>query len=341
MPRRVLRGAFVGFGNVAAEGHLPGWQSRDDVAIVAAADAAASRRALFAAACPDGRWYDSVDDLLVRETLDFVDICTPPGSHAALIRQALNAGLHVLCEKPLATRVEDALIVAAAAVRAARVVHTVHNWLEAPICVKISALIDEGAIGAVRSIRWRTLRTQPAVGVALDGGANWRVDPAMAGGGILFDHGWHAIYCTVRWAGGAPRGVAAVLETRRFHEWPLEDTATLDLDLAAGSINIYLTWTADERSNHIEIDGENGGIRVVGETVLVKSSQGERRWPCPPPLSDGSHHPDWFTGIAENFCIAASGGNRGNLNEALLCARLIDLAQRSSAAGGVRLSFDP
>ena len=88
-------------------------------------------------------------------------------------------------------------------------------------------MIDEGAIGAVRSVRWRTLRTQPAIAVSADGVANWRVDPAQAGGGVLFDHGWHALYCVMRWA-GVPAGVAATLETRRFHDQPLEDTASLD-----------------------------------------------------------------------------------------------------------------
>jgi predicted dehydrogenase len=340
MARRLLRGAFIGFGNVAAKGHLPGWQSRNDVEIVAAADTAAVRREAFVAACPDGRWYDTVSDLLAGETLDFVDICTPPGSHAALIKQALNADLHILCEKPLVTRMEDALAVDAAAARAGRVVHTVHNWLEAPICRKISALIAEGAIGALRSIRWRTLRTAPAAAAAHDRGANWRVDPAMAGGGILFDHGWHALYCIIRWAGAAPRGVSAVLETRRFHEWPLEDTAALTLDLPAGSGHIYLTWAADERANHIELEGDLGGIRIAGDSVLVRSSRGERRWACPPSLSEGSQHPDWFAGVAEAFCAAVAGGNKGNLDEALICARLIDLARRSSAAGGTRLSFD-
>jgi predicted dehydrogenase len=340
MAQRLLRGAFIGFGNVAAKGHMPGWQARKDVAIVAAADAAASRRAVFLTACPGGRWYSDPGDMLASETLDFLDICTPPGSHAALIKQALNAGLHVLCEKPLVTQIEDALAVGAAAARAGRVVHTVHNWLEAPICMKISALITEGAIGALRSIRWRTLRTQPAVAVAPNHGVNWRVDPAMAGGGILLDHGWHALYCILRWAGGAPRGVAARLETRRFHEWPLEDTATLTLDLAAGSGHIYLTWAADERSNHIELEGELGGIHVAGDSVLVRSPRGERRWPCPPPLSEGSQHPDWFAGVAEDFCNATAGGNKGNLDEALMCARLIDLAQRSSAAGGTRQSLE-
>ena len=77
----------------------------------------------------------------------------------------------------------------------------------------------------MRSVRWRTLRTQPAIAVSAEGVANWRVDPAQAGGGILTDHGWHALYCVMRWA-GAPDGVAATLETRRFHDQPLEDTAS-------------------------------------------------------------------------------------------------------------------
>jgi predicted dehydrogenase len=335
----VLRGAFIGFGNVAAKGHLPGWRARDDARIVAATDAAASRREAFLAGCPDGRWHATVDDLLSGETLDFVDICSPPGSHAALIERALRASLHVLSEKPLVTTVEDAERVAAAAARAGRVLYTVHNWLEAPICRKISALVDEGAIGAVQSARWRTLRTQPAIAVSADGVTNWRVDPAMAGGGILFDHGWHALYCVTRWA-GAPVGVAARLETRRFHEQPLEDTANLALDTNAGVSNIFLTWAADERSNAIEIEGEEGEIRVVGDAVVLRSNSEERRWSCPPSLSEGSHHPDWFGGVAADFVAAATGNAKSNLDEAVLCARLIDAAQRSSAAGGVRLSLN-
>ena len=104
----MLKGAFIGFGNVAANGHLPGWRARDDARIVAATDAAPRDAQAFLAACPDGRWHATVDDLLAGEKLDFVDICAPPGSHAALIERALDAGLHVLCEKPLVTRVEDA-----------------------------------------------------------------------------------------------------------------------------------------------------------------------------------------------------------------------------------------
>jgi predicted dehydrogenase len=93
----VLRGAFIGFGNVAAKGHLPGWQSVKDVQLVAATDAVAAQGRAFLEACPGARWHESVEDLLSDKSLDFVDICTPPGSHVALIKRALDARLHVLC----------------------------------------------------------------------------------------------------------------------------------------------------------------------------------------------------------------------------------------------------
>src|SRR5262245_3917185 len=275
----MLQGAFIGFGNVAERGHAPRWRARSDVKIVAATDTARSRRTPFLAAFPEGRWRDTAASLLSGESLDFVDICAPPGTHAQLIVEALDAGLHVLSEKPLVTRVEDAEAVAAAAARAARVLHTVHNWLKAPICQKISALMDEGAIGGVRTVRWRTLRTQPAFAAGPVGVANWRVDPRLAGGGILFDHGWHALYCLARWA-GVPRAVSARLETLRFREWSLEDTATVDLETASGASQIFLTWAAEKRLNEIEIEGEYGRIHLEEDTVVLASRDGRQRFSC-------------------------------------------------------------
>jgi predicted dehydrogenase len=317
---------------------LPGWLSRDDVVIVAATDALSARRDAFLEACPEACWYQSLDELLCRETLDFVDVCTPPSSHAACIKQALDAGAHVLCEKPLATRLADAQHVAAASASAGRVVYVVHNWLKAPICLRISALIAQGAIGRTRSIRWRTLRTQPAIAVGPGGDRNWRLDPELAGGGILFDHGWHALYCIMRWL-GPPRAVAARLERRRFHEWPVEDTASVALDLISGSGDVFLTWAGEERANYIDIEGEQGHINVANDRLVLKTNAAERHWSCPPSLSEGSHHQDWFVGVADDFRAATTAGDKGNLEEAVSCARLIDLAQRSSAAGGVRLAL--
>ena len=202
---------------------------------------------------------------------------------------------------------------------------------------RISALVDEGAVGRVRSVRWRTLRTQPAIAVSAEGVANWRVDRAQAGGGVLTDHGWHALYCVMRWA-GVPAGLTATLETRRFHDQPLEDTATVALDSAAGVSSIFLTWAADERANRIEIEGDKGEIRALGDARDSedgrRASAAGRRRRC----RKGRTIP---TGSAESppTLWPLSAGRRSNLDEAMLCARLIDAAQRSSAAGGARVSL--
>jgi predicted dehydrogenase len=200
----------------------------------------------------------------------------------------------------------------------------------------VSALVAEGAIGAVRSVSWKTLRTQPAAAAGADGVPNWRVDPARAGGGVLVDHGWHALYCVARWA-GHPLAVSALLETRRFDRQPVEDTASIELRTASGASRIFLTWAAEARSNLIEIAGERGRISAEGDIVTVESDSRARAFFCPPSLSDGSQHPDWFDGVADEFLAAASGRGLGNLHEAMMCAELIDLAQRSSAAGGIEL----
>jgi predicted dehydrogenase len=337
-----LRGAFIGFGNVARNGHLPGWCSRGDVELVAAADPVGDQAEILAAAVPDLRLYNDPATMLETEKPDFVDICTPPAGHAAMIRLAHEAGAHVLCEKPTVTRLPDMEAAAALARTRGLILHSVHNWLKAPICRQITSLIEAGALGTVRKILWETMRTQPAITVTDDTGNNWRADPAIAGGGILLDHGWHALYCVTRWAGTAPQTVGATLERRKYTQWPLEDTAIVDLGFAAASAHIHLTWAAGQRANHIEIEGDHGRLSINGEQLVLITDEGLRQWSCPPALTEGSHHPGWFAAVVEDFIgaiVAADRGNEGNLDEALLCAQLINKAQASSAAGGEPLAL--
>src|SRR5438046_3407222 len=103
----MLRGVIIGFGNIAIQGHVPAWRRRHDVEIVAGTDARPAQRAALATHMPGARWYDSSDALLADAGLDFVDIATPPSSHAPLIRGALARGLHVLCEKPLVHSLDE------------------------------------------------------------------------------------------------------------------------------------------------------------------------------------------------------------------------------------------
>jgi predicted dehydrogenase len=280
--------------------------------------------------------------LWAGEALDFVDICTPPGTHAALARAALHGGRHVLCEKPLVTRTDDLEELAALAAARDRVLHTVHNWHHAPVVRKVTALLQEGAIGEVRACTWHTLRAQPAGGGAA-GAANWRVDPAVAGGGILVDHGWHAFYLVQAWLRRAPVRIRARLETRRHTQWPLEDTALVHLDFDQARAEILLTWAADGRRNWARLEGTRGAICVEDDVVALMppgAHAPEARWVCPPALSSGSYHSEWFSGVADGFVAEVTGRSemRGrNLEEASLCAGLVAAAQASHRQGGAWL----
>jgi predicted dehydrogenase len=331
---------MVGFGTVAMHGHLPGWLERRDVEIVAATDVRPAQRALCDERLPHARWHESIDALLDADALDFVDVCTPPSSHAAVVRAALERGLHVLCEKPLVRSIDELPPIVEVARASGRVLHTVHNWHHAPIVRRVDELVRGGAIGTPTRVVWHTLRTQPAV--AGDGqSANWRLDPAVAGGGVLSDHGWHVCYVIPRWLARWPTAVRATLETRRHHESPVEDTATVALAFPGATAEIFLTWAADARRNWARIEGAGGHIELHDDALRLHTPHGEREWACPP-LSGGSHHPDWFGAVAEEFVGAIAGGPRGsNLAEATLCASIEALARESSGRGGVTLSVPP
>jgi predicted dehydrogenase len=335
------RGAILGLGNVAVHGHLPGWLARPDVEIVAATDVRGAQRAECAARLPRARWHDSVEALLGEERLDFVDICTPPSSHAPLIEAALGRGLHVLSEKPLVRSLDELGRVAARARAAGRVLHTVHNWHHAPIVRVADELVRAGEVGALTRVAWHTLRTQPAA--AGDGrGDNWRLDPLVAGGGVLSDHGWHVCYVLQRWIGARPTAVSARLETRRHTRWPVEDTARLELTFPEATAAVLLTWAASERRNWAAIEGDSGRIELHDDTLALTRGGVERQWLCPP-LSSGSHHPDWFGAVADEFLAAMTGAAspRGNLAEATLCVTIESLARESSRLGGEAMPVPP
>jgi predicted dehydrogenase len=330
---RRLRGAVIGLGNVAVHGHLPGWRQRPDAVIVAATDLRPARQAECRAALPGARWHDSVEALLAADDLDFVDVCTPPSSHAALIEAALARGLHVLCEKPLVSSLAELERLAGLARSARAVLHTVHNWHQAPLVRATDALIREGRIGAVREVVWRTLRTQPA---AAAGGESWRVDPAIAGGGVLTDHGWHVSYVIPRWVGAPPDAVSARLETRSPHRLAVEDTATVRLHFPDAVADIVLTWAAETRENQARVIGTAGRIDIEDDTVVLRVDGREERHRHPPALSDGSQHPDWFGPVSDEFIARVLGQDPSsrNLDEAAVCIAVECGARESSRRNG-------
>jgi predicted dehydrogenase len=184
----MLRGAISGFGEVAARAHLPGWRTRPGVALAAIHDPISERRHLAINLAANARIYDDLDLMLDGEALAFVDIASPPAFHAAAVRKALEAGAHVLVEKPLSLGAAEFDELAALAAKQSRVLMCVHNWKHAPAYRRAHEIIQSGTLGEVRHLSLSRLRNGPAGGGGSRvGGEPWRL-AASTGGGILIDH---------------------------------------------------------------------------------------------------------------------------------------------------------
>ena len=108
------------------------------------------------------------------------------------------------------------------------------------------------------------------------------------------------------------------------------------IEFPNGTAEIFLTWAAELRQNHVALIGTERRIELEDASVVLKDNGHERRWSCPPPLSQGSVHPDWFDPVCDQFIGEVSGRapRDGNLAEASLCVLLEMQARESSRQGG-------
>lgn len=156
---------------------------------------------------------------IARDDIDVIDIVTPGGSHAEIAIAALEAGKHVLCEKPLANTLEEAEAMAAAADRAGKDVFAMvgFTYRRVPAAAFARDLVQSGAIGEVRQVRANYLQDW-----LVDDQAplTWRLQKDSAGSGALGDLGAHAVDLAQFITGQKITGVSGILNTF-VHERPL------------------------------------------------------------------------------------------------------------------------
>ncbi|HEU5035537.1 MAG TPA: Gfo/Idh/MocA family oxidoreductase [Nocardioides sp.] len=174
-------------------------------------------------------WAESSADwreVIARDDVDLVDICTPGDTHAEIAIAALRAGKHVLCEKPLANTVAEAEQMTAAAEEArAHGVRTMvgFTYRRVPAIGLARRLVEEGRIGEIRHVRAQYLQDWIA---DPDAPLSWRLDKARAGSGALGDIGAHVIDLTQYITGDRIAEVSGRLETFvKDRPYPAGDTA--------------------------------------------------------------------------------------------------------------------
>jgi len=157
-----------------------------------------------------GRGYAGIEEVVADPQVQVVHICTPNHLHRAMAEAALEAGKHVVCEKPLATTLEDARALAALAEARGQVATVPFVYRYHPVVREARARIAQGELGPLRLIHGSYLQDW-----LLDPASNnWRVDPALGGASRVFaDIGSH--WCDlVEWVGGERFAeVSAVFET--------------------------------------------------------------------------------------------------------------------------------
>jgi predicted dehydrogenase len=350
---RALRGAVIGYGVISGKGHVPAYLERartlQDVDVVAIADICGPRREAARLAVPGARIYETAEALLSAEagTLDFVDISTPPCDHARIAHLALDAGLHVLCEKPLTTTVDEAASLLEHARSARRVLFPCHNYKHAPVVKAIRDVIASGRIGLVRSITLSTFRNTHAKGVP-EWKTDWRRERRYSGGGIAMDHGSHSFYLAFEWMGGYPTAVTAKMANTAAAKWDTEDNISAVLTFPNGLAHAHLSWTAGVRKVIYTVQGEQGAVTVEDDDLELavmertdgpEVAQGAVRWrsehrSISSDWMDASHV-SWFNSLFDQFRAAIDQGTwvGSEAKEAFLCVQLIDAAYRSAADG--------
>ncbi len=275
MSKKKVRLAIVGTGGMA-NWHAQHFKKITGCEIVAAADVDRARAEDFCEKHGIPAAFTGVEELLAGAEIDAVTVVTPDAFHAPLAIQCLEAGKHVLCEKPLAVNYPDASRMAAAA-RKAGVINMVNfSYRDWPCIQAVAALVRKGALGEIRHVEasylqswlankvWGDWRKMPAF--------LWRLSKRHGSLGVLGDVGVHivdfasypvgppaSVFCRLKAFPKAPRN--------RIGEYVLDanDSAVLSVEFKNGALGvIHTTRWAGGHGNRLalKISGTKGSIDI-------------------------------------------------------------------------------
>lgn len=247
-----LRIGIIGLGR-AGRVHLDAWRAVPGISVVAVADP--SPEVVRAARAEGVVATTSPHALLAEHALDAVSVCAPPVDHAPLAIAALERGLHVLCEKPLAIQRPAALRMMRAASQCGRHLLLATKFRHVPDVRAARDLIAAGVIG-------EPLAFEVDFSSRVDMNGRWNANRGIAGGGVIIDNGCHAFDMVASLFGTVMRVQATKL--KQSQPITVEDSATVMVEVSRGLIGrIELSWSvATQRETYLMIHGTQGSIDV-------------------------------------------------------------------------------
>ncbi len=286
-----LRFGIVGAGRIA-ESYALAFSRCQEADLIAVADICTGNASLMGKkmGCLS---FGSADEMLRGTQLDAAIVCTPPSSHPEVSITLMNAGVHILCEKPFSISVQEARRMVQVA-RANRVKLTMASKFRfVPDVILAKRMVSSGLLGDL-------ILFENVFSSRVDMSKRWNAIPEISGGGVLIDNGTHSVDLMRYFLG--PLAEVHVLEGKRSQDLSVEDSVAMFVRSTAGVIgSIDLSWSIDKQNpSFMNIYGSLGAISVGWkESRHLDYSTG--LWTV---FGDGYHKVQAFCSQIDNFSRA-------------------------------------
>ena len=272
----ILKVGLIGYGFAGATFHAPVIEHCGRATLTAIATSQAERAQ---AHWPSAAIVPDVDALVARDDIDCVVIATPNDTHFALARRSLEAGKHVVVDKPVALNAEDARALADLARERGLVFAPFHNRRWDGDFMTVRALLESGRLGRVTHFESHFDRFRPTVA------QRWR-EHAQRGGGLLFDLGPHLIDQALALF-GVPLSVSATVKALRDHAC-VPDYMHLQLGYADKQVILHASALAALEPARFLVHGTRGsyvktGLDVQEDQLKAGLRPGDSQFGCNPP----------------------------------------------------------
>jgi predicted dehydrogenase len=289
-----LRFGLVGAGGIA-QTYVEALRNCDVAQLVAVADIRVDAARTLAKG-PECCSYPCHREMLRKEKLDAVIVCTPPVTHPEICLDFLNERVHVLCEKPLSIDSDRARLMIEAARQASVKLTMASKFRYVQDVIRAKSIVTSGILGEI-------ILFENAFTSRVDMSSRWNSDPAISGGGVLIDNGTHSVDL-MRYFLGPLADIQAV-EGKRVQGVSVEDTVRLFVRSSSGAMGTSdLSWSVSKNlESFISVYGSRGTVCVGWkESKFTDSSSGDGFV-----FGNGYNKLQAFRSQIRNFCRAILG----------------------------------
>lgn len=318
MENSPLRLGILGAANIARGAIIPAARRTDAVEVVAVASRDGGKAGEVRDLAPDAGLFEDYRSLVESDEVEAVYIPLPNSMHVEWTLRAIEAGKHVLCEKPLATTVEDAQAMIDACARRGVKLQTAFPVRFNASVVALRDAIRAGEIGTPLVVSARNPGTCPH---------SWFVQPELSGGGAVIDHTVHVVDA-LRWIFDAEvTEVYAEIDTR-MHDIPTDDTGLLMFKLSNGvPVSLDTTWSRPEAwptwgGVTIDVIGETGVFFVdaYNNSLRMATNDTGVTWPNVEVTGDPEMVAAFIDAVANDTDPVVTGEDGLRALQVALCA---------------------